>query len=517
MAEANRLMPALAAAVLAALLFGVTLRGTYVYDDVTVVRDDPRVRPPARWRQLWAGTYNDGPDNLYRPLVSTSYAAEWWLHGDRPWLFHLVNVLLHAAAAAAVAEVARRATGRAGAAWGAGLLFAAHPIHAEAVANIVGRAELAAALALLASVALLLRRPLTPARAAAVLACGAAAVLSKEQGLLAPALWVGVAVLVWRDRPVGGERAVAQTAAAVALWIWAGYMLVREHYLKFDWDRLLLERAMQPMVHTVGVQRLLLPVALLGRYAALIVWPAHLSPDYGGDVIGSATRAADPYLWVGVGVIVAWALAVGISRRRGAGFALFCLLALGASYVLIGNVVSIIGTIFGERLAYLPSAFLALPAGVAVARLPRWPRAIVLAAAVVPLSILTVRAAAEWNHPDRLFARALADHPGSIQLHLLVAEMDRERGRTAEQTRVLDDACRQFPDYWRPWAERGRVAADAGDFALAEADVQRAVDLAPNPDLLALRGWLSEREAAAGWHAPPSRARPSSNPAPAGR
>ncbi len=501
-------LPAVAAAVLAALLYAVTLGGTYVYDDVAIVRDDPRVRGTSQWGQLWTRDYANGSgiDNLYRPLVSSSYAVEWWLHGDRPWAFHLVNVLLHAAAAAAVAELARRGTGQAGAAWGAGLLFAAHPVHAEAVANIVGRAELSVAVSLLASLVLLARRPLTTSRAAAVVAGGVVALLCKEQGLLAPILWAAFVAAVWVRPVTDGERPVLRAAAVVLLWVWAAYMAIREHYLKFDWDRQLLVRASQPMFLTTGIDRWRLPIALVGRYAALIAWPLHLSPDYGGDVIGSSTRAADPYLWLGVGVLVAGLLAAIVAWRRRAGFALFCLLALAATYFPVANLATIIGTIFGERLIYLPSAFLALLVGVGLARLPMIARAVLLATLVVPMSILTVRSAAEWNHPHALFTRALRDHPGSIQLHLLVAQVDGEERRPAERGAVLDDACRRFPDYWRCWSARAEAAADVGDFATAEGALDEGLARAFSPQLQGTRKYISDLEAAAHWR--PTTTRP---------
>jgi hypothetical protein len=497
--------PAVASAVLAALLFAVTLGGTYVYDDQLVVRDDPRVHAPARWGHLWTQSYNGSLDNLYRPIVSTSYALEWWLHGDRPWAFHAVNVLLHAAVAAAVATLAYRGTGRAAAAWGAGLLFAALPVHAEAVANIVGRAELACALALLASLVLLARRPLTPARAAAVVGCGVVAVLSKEQGVLAPLLWVGWVALVWRVPPVPGrERATVRGATLAVVWLWAGYLAAREHYLKFNWDRSLLDRSLQPMVHTVGIDRLLLPVALLGRYAVLLAWPLHLSPDYGGDVIGASTGPADPFLWAGGAAVLAAAALAGIAWRRRAGFTVFALLAAAATYAVVGNLVTLIGTIFAERLIYLPSAFLALLAGAALARLPASRRAVALVVLLVPMSVLTARAAAAWNRPAALFTRALADHPGSVQLHLLVAQADADAGRQADRAAVLDDACRRFPDLSQCWAARARAAADVGDFPTAEAAYAQGVTCAFNPSLLDVSRYIADREAAARWRRPPT-------------
>src|SRR5207248_6142186 len=68
----------------------------------------------------------------------------------------------------------------------AGLLFAVHPLHVEAVANVVGRAELMAALfTLLAVYAALVHERV--AWSAAALALG---LLSKENAAVAPALIV---------------------------------------------------------------------------------------------------------------------------------------------------------------------------------------------------------------------------------------------------------------------------------------------------------------------------------------
>src|SRR5205085_11471735 len=105
-----------------------------------------------------------------------SFAVQHWLHGDRPWAFHAVNWVLHAAVRAGVAELARRLSG-VKAAYVAGLLFAAHPVHVEAVANVVGRSELMCAAGTLGALVILARRPLTGPRALAVWGCFVVALL----------------------------------------------------------------------------------------------------------------------------------------------------------------------------------------------------------------------------------------------------------------------------------------------------------------------------------------------------
>src|SRR5207248_313900 len=89
----------------------------------------------------------------------------------------------------------------------AGLLFAVHPVHVEAVANVVGRGELMAALwTLLAVYAAVVRE--SPAWSGVALACG---LLSKENAAVAPALVASAWLL-----GVGVTRPPRRTMVALA-------------------------------------------------------------------------------------------------------------------------------------------------------------------------------------------------------------------------------------------------------------------------------------------------------------
>lgn len=94
---------------------------------------------------FWGTDLSDtGSHGSYRPLCVLSFKINHLLGGFRPVGYHLVNVLLHCLATGLVVKVARQLLPPL---WGpavAGALFAAHPIHTEAVAGIVGRADLAA-------------------------------------------------------------------------------------------------------------------------------------------------------------------------------------------------------------------------------------------------------------------------------------------------------------------------------------------------------------------------------------
>jgi len=477
------------AAVAALALFAVTLGGTFVYDDFDVFELDSRLRQPARWGEYWTSSYNGGVDNLYRPLVSMTYAAQWWLHGeDQPdaWKFHLVNLLLHAGVCALVAELGRRL---AGARFGyvAGLLFAVHPIHVEPVANIVGRAELMCAAGTLAAMILLLR-PMTVPRAVAITLCCIAAILSKEQGLLAPLLllllWLtclrkpglrepGQLRISIPSLPGNSSRRSNLLLVALLAFTLAGYIIWRESILKFWWDRNFLDWTINPLV-LPDADRAIMPLVLLGRYFSLLVFPLRLAPDYGAKVIGWHARPADPFLWLGIAAAVLWIGWLIISLRRRNAVATFALLSLAATYGMVSNSVILIGTNFAERLMYLPSVFFVLLVAQLLIRLPM--RALVPVLIVV-LALGSVRSftyARRWNDRLGFYQISLAENPRAIRLYLLLTSEYLARNQPQLAAEVAARGTDELPEYWEVWVSRAVVAMEQGRYD----DAQRYLDIA---------------------------------------
>ncbi|XP_068632488.1 protein O-mannosyl-transferase Tmtc2 [Battus philenor] len=142
-----------ASALLAFLLYYNTLNAGFVYDDRRAILSNPDVIGHTPIKALfendfWGTPLTDpGSHGSYRPLCVASYRLNYALSGFKPWSYHFLNILFHSIATALVVTTARRLLPgyctRVGSAV-AGLSFAAHPIHTEAVAGVVGRADLAA-------------------------------------------------------------------------------------------------------------------------------------------------------------------------------------------------------------------------------------------------------------------------------------------------------------------------------------------------------------------------------------
>jgi hypothetical protein len=473
----------LLAAILGAAMFAVSLDGVYVYDDPGLILEDPRVQEPARFWELWTSAYHpDSVDNLYRPLTSTSFALQWHLHGDRPWVFHLVNILLHAGNCALVVMLLRRAgeaVRRSPAPLIAGVLFAAHPIHVEAVANLAGRAELLCTLGALLGVVLLLGRPLTVGRSVAIFLCFVLSVLSKEHGMLLPFL----ILLASRLRPFApDEKRPVQVLTLLLCLGLASVILVREYALglPFYWERHWLDWTRNPIVRP-DADKYLLPLVLLGRYTALLIFPWKLSVDYGGLVIGWTVRWSDPYFWIGIAALAAWLAILAAALWRRWRVVAFLVLSLGLTYTLASNFIIIIGTIFGERLMYLPSVFFVGLVAMLLAKLPRPAWAIVTLILLLAAGVRTETYAVRWNDPPTFFESALRDQPKSPMAHLMVAVNRWERGDMAGAIEIAEQKRRLYPDYHHAWLLAGYFRMLAGDYDLAEQYFRKAHALAPNP------------------------------------
>ena len=240
----------------------------------------------------WEGA--EGSDRtLYRPVTILSFALERMLTGEPNALAsQVVNVLLHLAASLSLLLVVRRLGADGFASSAAVLLFCVHPIHVEAVAGIVGRAEILAALFTFLALWLMSCAGASSAARGRMATCGAALCLfaalgSKEVALATPLLMVVVALLFDRRDEVRGSRWWIDRAAALAPSVLATMLFValRVRALELLIALQQTHPADNPLVLMSGAGRAATALGLLARYARLLFFPVGLSADYSGPVI----------------------------------------------------------------------------------------------------------------------------------------------------------------------------------------------------------------------------------------
>jgi Flp pilus assembly protein TadD len=497
---------------LAVLCFANSLPNDFAYDDCALVLDNPRIRSLTDTRALWLSDWwqlvenapeaNPQRDRLYRPLTLFTFALNYAVLGYRPAGYHLINVLLHAAVCALVWQFARRLTRDAASATIAAAAFAVHPVHVEAVANVVGRAELLATLFLLGG--LLVLGPQGTRRTLLAAPFFLAALLAKETAICYPA--VALLVLYWlgREQRHGWRWWLAQTAGLLPpllVYFPLRYVALEHQLLRAEPVAVL----MNPIGTATGLARVLAPLTVLGHYVRLLIAPANFSCDYGIAIVDPRQGVT---LMTLLGLVTATAIVVGLCGlfHRGTYWPLVTLLTamVVASYGLISNTVVLIGVALAERFMYWPSVPVLVLVGIGVVEF--WRRYCTPGKVLAPsgrllrvlgillLAALGVRAVErnlDWASNMSLFGTDVRTHPEGAHLNKSYAvEILRcwrdlggaESGNAGLKLalRYLNRALEIHPGYADALALRGQVRAQLGGVDGALLDLEAAIQLDPS-------------------------------------
>lgn len=385
----------------AVLVYLGALANRFAMDDIPLIVQNPLVRNPGGlWRAFGAAYWPaDLGGTMYRPLPIMAWALDRMVDGA-PW-YHLVNLFWHAAVCVALAALVRRlADDRA--ALVAGLLFAVHPVHVEAVANVVGRAEAMAALCvILATYAALVRRSVWWSALA-----WAVGLLCKENAAVLPAL------VVWGWWMGFGRPSRRRILGFVASWvvIGAAYGLVRWHVL-LPYARFQVVGMAFLGQSPVAIR--LTAVAALADLARLLVFPLTLRADYSPDERTIVTSPADPRFLIGLACLAIWGVLLVMAWRRGRRLEAFGLGWIGIAFLPVANLVFPAGFYLAERTLYLPSAGLCLAAASWLGRLPAGKRLVPVAAIVLLGGLRTALRVPVWRDDTSVTLSVLDDSPRS--------------------------------------------------------------------------------------------------------
>jgi len=445
-----------------------SLPNGFAFDDRGMIVENAVVRRESA-PVLEAFTQPYHPGALYRPLTFLSYWLNHRTHGLTPFGFHLVNLLLHLVATLLVYRLALSLRVGRAAAWVAGLIFAVHPLHTEAVSSIVGRAELLSAIAVLGALLCAARSRRPGARRGAWLAGGAAlfalGLLCKENAFVFLPLLLVAAWMTDRRgfRPalvglnLSGELPLflGVGVAYLALrWSLFGTLTVGEEISPLD----------NPLAHTSTPVRLGTALVLLVESLGQLVLPLHLSADYSYSQIPLVETPGDPRLALALAVLCALALLLWLTRSQATAAIGGALFFLGA-FSLTANLLFPIGTIRGERLLYLPSVGFAVAlGGLAATGLRRSPRATALLLAVVLLGygVRTWTRNRDWASDATLFAATLETSPNSAKVHHNLGFLAAEEKRYRDAALSFRTALRIYPRYQEAAFGIGKMYHDRG-------------------------------------------------------
>lgn len=387
----RRLTLGLIVGLLGFLLYSNTFSHGYVLDDFSAIKENNIVRQgisaiPEIFKTSYRQGYLSVKDGLYRPLSLATYAIEWDYFPDKPGVSHFVNVVLYAVTGfllfmmlrqtfsspqpsqrEGVARAISSPSGRSGGAaevtaFIASLLFIAHPLHVEVVANIKSRDEILCFLFVLCSFLMIFRYLKSGSKKILGLGVGAyfLSLLSKETSITFLAL-LPLSLHFFTSIPIKKNMLIT-----AGFTVTAGlYLLIRHSVL----DGAMADDGVSVADNViVGAKtfggRMGTAFYILGLYIKMLVFPHPMSYDYSFNHIpvvgmGNIVSIVSLLFYLSIGCWAAFILWKSLrdksqvpNHKSQVAFGIFFFLI---TIFLFSNLVLTIGTSMGDRLMYFPS------------------------------------------------------------------------------------------------------------------------------------------------------------------
>lgn len=431
---------------LAIAVYANSLANEFAYDDLHILVDNESVHSLATLPEAIVSSWwpNESGEvlGLWRPTSTALLGLQYALWADNPTPYHIVNVVAHGLTTGVVVLLVAEFLSLP-VALASGVIFALHPVHTEAVANVIGLAEIISTLFFLLACLLHMRggprshwRTVLPVALLYALAFGA-----KEIAVTLP----GVIFLLDAAR---GDLGFAGLPRYLrdrwkmygALAATAGVMLA----IRFA----VLGSIASPLgplgadLLTQGVPRIWTLGEIWSHYIRLMVFPIDLSSDYSPNVImiglgwhALNTAGVVMVLAILAGCIVAWRRPPLAPKTDSARAVAFGVLWFLITISPVSNVLFLAGVLLAERTLYLPSVGAIVGMAWLVIRFYHRRRAVAVVCMLAGASFMSWRTWTRnpvWKDNLTVFGRMIADYPQSGRSQWVLGDLFLMQGRTSE-------------------------------------------------------------------------------------
>ncbi|CAG9768829.1 unnamed protein product [Ceutorhynchus assimilis] len=489
----------------------VSLWGGFVFDDSEAIVKNKDILPSTPIQSVFLNDFWGTAIGLnvshksYRPLTVLSYRLNMFFSNSRldAFQFHTANVVLHGILSIMILPffecLLKRKKHRKSLAplddpaFTGALLFATHPVHSEAVAALVGRADILAAL--LFVLLIILYKSFTGYFMwfLVVLIFTGAAVLCKETAITVLGVCL-VYEIYLRKKPskAWSEVFTQKLLIRVVLMGIIGtiIMFLRLRVMNFEGP------TFSPTDNPAAfAERLFIRIFSYSYIylmnAVLLIWPQWLCFDWSMGCIPLIQSFSDirilPVIcfWVFIAAAIIRILSDCVKREK------IDVSVMGASLILIpflpsSNLLLKVGFVVAERTLLLPSAGCCLLVALGLEKLKNRYEHLKLAFTTVYILLITtfiVRSIyrnCDWISEERLYKSALNVCPLNAKVHYNIAKVAADNGKYDEALRSYKKALDLYPNYEQAMNNLANLLRESGQLEEAEILLRKAVDVRPN-------------------------------------
>lgn len=359
------------------------------------------------------------------------------------------------------------------------LLFLAHPLHTEVVANVKSRDEILSLMFMILTLHLsfLYVQSKQMKHLIWALVCYFIALLSKEYGASLLIIVPAALYVYYKDLKL------SQIPALLAgLFITFGiYFAMRSSVTVSLGANELQDKELlnNPFLFATPVQAIATKIYINLKYFLLMIFPVKLSADYSFNTIPFRTFAC-PDVYISIAVLLANAVGIWIAYRK-RNWMLFPLLFILLHLLMINNFFFNIGATMGERLVYHSSLGVCILLAYGVYWLlnryqpgREFMVAVVLLPLILAYSWRTIARNPAWKNNQTLYSTDVKTYPNSTMLNgnacityfdlsNMPAYKSREKGLLDSANQYGLKALQLHPGYYNSHLNLGLVKAKQGD------------------------------------------------------
>jgi len=353
--------------IFAFVLYANTLSHDYAVDDAIVITSNIYTKQGlAGIKDIMTHDVFDGffqqnkalvAGGRYRPLSVVTFAVEYEYFGLNPFVSHLINVLLYALSCMLIYHVLvlmlkQKEDDKF---WFtipflAAILFTAHPIHTEVVANIKGRDEIMGMLFALLTLYTVLLYIDTKKAAYAVLSpvLFFLALLSKENAITYVAV-IPLSIFYFRKEKFGSYIRILTPILIVT----GVYLFIRSSFTTADFNVKSNEIFNDPFIYAGTVERYATTFLTWLLYLKLLIFPHPLTHDYYWNQIPYTTFT--DYRVIAALLITFVLIYFSIKQLKSKSILSFSIAYYFITFTIVSNLLFTVGILMNERFIYLSS------------------------------------------------------------------------------------------------------------------------------------------------------------------
>ncbi|MFH1479268.1 MAG: tetratricopeptide repeat protein [Candidatus Omnitrophota bacterium] len=429
-----------------------SLGGDFMWDDFHLVHNNTHIKSWSNLIKIFTGSIGTGAGrtyHMYRPIQSLTYMIDYTFWKLNVVGYHLGNVFWHIVVALCIYWLISILYRKEFLSLVTSLIYVVHPLHTEAIAYIAGRADcLAAAFSLLTFIYYIKdnSKP-SPRLFIMSLLCYALAILSKEQGMLLPPLFLLYSYVFKK------KVDFRKIAAFAALTI--GYAVLRVTALSGLLKDIINE--------TTVFDRLPGFFVSITNYVRLLFLPFNLHMEYGEKLF----PLSDPRAIIGI-LIVVVSFTIAIIKRNKNNLILFSVGWFFVTLLPYSNVVAI-NAYMAEHWVYVPSIgfFLLLASGLNhiynIKKLKPLAVALIVGLLVFYSSI-AIKQNSYWSNPMKFYHRQLEFVRDSEVVYNNLGVLYAKKSEWEKAIQYFKDSINVRYSYSDPYFNLGKAYSELGKY-----------------------------------------------------